>query len=123
MTTLTHDQLRSDISHLLTIPPSSLSSLLIPSALSNPSQNHTAPQPTASSQSAIEFLETYIPSSTDPALSQRLIKAYIRDIRRDILPEGREGNMGIDGEKLGGRIDAVREKADGVGKALEGVKV
>ncbi len=31
--------------------------------------------------------------------------------------------MGIDGEKLGGRIDAVREKADGVGKALEGVKV
>ena len=41
----------------------------------------------------------------------------------DVILTGREGEAGAEGERLGGRIDAVRERAEKVGKALEGVRV
>ncbi|CAD6577748.1 MAG: hypothetical protein TREMPRED_002029 [Tremellales sp. Tagirdzhanova-0007] len=121
---LSREQLQADISHLLTLTPTTLSSLLNPD-ISTPfppqpisaSSTSTAGSPPAS---AIQILDTFTPSSSLVTASQDLIKAYIRDMRGDIL---RTHEVGLDGERLGGRIDVVREKAEGVVDALEGVRV
>ena len=120
----TREQLQSDLSHLLNLTPATLSSLLNP-ITSTPPPPAIPPSPSTSTAerptvSAIHILDTFTPSSSDVTVSQELIKAYVRDMRGDIL---RKNEGGFDGEGLGGKIDVAREKAEGVVNALEGVQV
>lgn len=129
---MSREDLRSDISQLLSLPKPTLSALLnLSTRLPPPSSSSTrTPIPPTSSaipthisnnwgpqQPAIDLLETFTPSGANHETSQALIKAYIRDMR-GIIPMGAEG----EGERLGGRIDVVRERAEGVGRVLEGVR-
>jgi hypothetical protein len=72
----------------------------------------------AETQSALSRLEEYTPSTTDHDTSQALSEAYVLEMKRDVLSM----DPG-EGENLGERIDAVRERAEGISLALGEVKV
>ena len=119
-TRISREDLRKDIAHLVPLNTQMLATLLNPSTLTSQTDLAT-PFP---AQPAIHLLNTYTPSTTDHDSSQSLIKAYIRDMREEILPMGAQEGVGeSEGDKLGARIDLVRAKAEGVSEALEGVKL
>ena len=101
-------ELATDLSALLTLPPGTLASL-------RPSSDSTH---TDTAKSALSTLDTFTPSTSDHKASQELIKAYIRDMRGNVLKMDRG-----EGDRLGARIDVVREKAEGIKAALGKVKM
>jgi predicted DNA-binding protein (UPF0278 family) len=64
------------------------------------------------------LLDTYSPATATPNSTQTLVKAYIRDMREDVLKGDRSGE-----EALGRRIDAVREEGAEIQAALGQVRV
>jgi hypothetical protein len=106
--------LSSDIALLLTLPHQTTRSLLSSSS-TPPSSNDF---PTSKPHTALDFLTAYTPSTTDHEASQNLANAYISEMRGIILSM----DLG-EGEKLGRRIDEVRELGEGVSEALKEVKV
>ena len=106
---ISRSKLSEDLDALLQIPRSSFASLL------SAQKDVTAPK---DSSSALESLNTYSPNQADPETSRSLIKAYIRDMRGEVLAMDRG-----EGERLGWRIDGVREKGEGLAEALGNVKV
>lgn len=80
--------------------------------LLNPSSPKLAPP-----ASALSLLDTYSPAAATPDSTQMLVRAYIRDMREDVLRGDRSGE-----EALGRRIDAVREEGGEIQAALGQVK-
>ncbi len=105
----TRAELASDIVALRHLSPQTLSSL----QSSNTSTATSQPK-----RSALELLDTYTPSGGDHEASQGLSKAYIRDMRQNVLKMDRG-----EGDRLGGRIDAVRENGEQIKRALDEVKL
>ena len=126
---LTRAQLRTDLDLLLgpSILPH-LPLLLSQSTPSTPPPNSFTPKPSdplttfttpTPSETAISVLDDFSVSTARPETSQRLIKAYINTMRREVIPMGVEGG----GDKVAGRIDVVREKGEGLVNVLRSVRV
>jgi len=80
--------------------------------LLNPSSPKLAPP-----ASALSLLDTYSPAAAAPDSTQMLVRAYIRDMRNEVLGGDRSGE-----EALGRRIDAAREEGGDIQAALGQVK-
>lgn len=91
----------SDINILQSLDPSTIQHLF-PSL---------APSPSTSS--ALELLDSFTPGGSDAEASQRLIKAYGRDMKQNVL----QGDRSLE-EGLAQRIDQVREEGAGIQDAL-----
>ncbi|WRT69093.1 uncharacterized protein IL334_006076 [Kwoniella shivajii] len=107
MKTLSHQSLSSDLNHILSLPPSTLSSLLDPSKIT----------PTQTSQKPIEVLKSFSSQGTHED-SQTLSKAYIAEMG-SVKSLGKSGEI----ENTGERIDGLRERGQGLVDTLSKVKV
>ncbi|KAK1922786.1 hypothetical protein DB88DRAFT_496280 [Papiliotrema laurentii] len=105
---ITRTDLSRDMTQLLRLPASTLHAL---------SPHLPTPRPTAS---ALDNLSTFSPATASSSLdeSQALIRSYIADMRGEVLSADRSVE-----ESLAGRIDAVREEAQGLQSALGAVSV
>ena len=112
---ITRNDLAQDLQALMTLPASALQGL-------NSSESHKQSQKpfllSSEHRSALSLLDSYSTSTASTQDSQRLIAAYIRDTKGEVLAMDR-----TEGDRLGGRIDNVREKGEGVKDALSGVKI
>jgi hypothetical protein len=77
----------------------------------------STPKP-ASTLTALSLLDTYSPATAAPDSTQALVRAYISDMRGEVLKGDRSGE-----EALGRRIDSVREEGGEIQSALGQVKV
>ncbi|ORX39320.1 hypothetical protein BD324DRAFT_649397 [Kockovaella imperatae] len=82
------------------------------------SPSSSSPTTAAQSLPALQLLEDYNLAAADLEASQKLIGAYVRDMRKDVLAMD-----GSESERLGVRIDQVRARAEGLKEALDKVKV
>jgi len=87
---------------------------------SNPLKQLLNPQPPQNNQnhSALILLNEYTPSTNNHDTSQSLAEVYVKDMRGNVLSIDQG-----EGEKLGARIDEIREKGEGISKALGDVTV
>jgi propanediol dehydratase small subunit len=127
--TLARRDLSSDLTALLS-NPNVLSSLSSSAANPHASQSTTASTApiaatrptTVSDQSnhgtASTLLDAFAPSKATPDDSLGLARAYVRTMRRDVA-ELDDGSL----DKLGERVDGVRERGTEVAEALAGVRV
>ncbi|WVW79390.1 hypothetical protein I302_101359 [Kwoniella bestiolae CBS 10118] len=107
---LSSSNISSDLSNLLSLPPSTLSTLLDPPPSSI--------RPTSEDQSPIQVLSAFSPSQATPEQSQTLIKCYITQMN-----EAKTLERGGEIDKLGERIDTLRERGGGLEGTLSEVKV
>ncbi|OCF56436.1 hypothetical protein L486_06380 [Kwoniella mangroviensis CBS 10435] len=114
---LSPSNISSDLSHLLSLPVATLSSLLDDPSSSAPTFNSTKPTSVKEPKS-IEVLNDFSPSKANPEDSQRLIKSYIREIHDSQVLE-KSGEI----DRLGERIDGLRERGQGLESTLSEVKV
>ncbi|WWC98005.1 hypothetical protein V866_004894 [Kwoniella sp. B9012] len=114
---LSPSNVSSDLTHLLSLPATTLSSLLDTSSSSSPTSNITKPT-LGTEQKAREMLNEFSPSRANPEDSQRLIKSYIREMHDSQALE-KSGEI----DRLGERIDGLRERGQGLESTLSEVKV
>ena len=74
--------------------------------------------PSTQSTSALDLLDNYSLSTIDLDASQKLIGAYVGDMRKDVLSVDR-----TEQDQLGVRLDQVRDRSEGVKEALGKVKL
>ncbi|WVQ63872.1 uncharacterized protein L199_002028 [Kwoniella botswanensis] len=114
---LTPSNISSDLTHLLSLPATTLPSLLDTSSSSSP--NPGLPKSTSGTeQGSIDVLNNFSPSQANLEDSQRLIKSYIREMHNSQELEKSE-EIG----RLGERIDGLRERGQGLESTLSEVKV
>jgi len=94
----------NDLALLLTLSPSALANL-------NPEPTHVPPQ-----RKAKDLVNTFTPEAP-VADSQLLVKAYVRDMKDVLAIDSKES------DKMGERIDSLRERGEELRDALGNVVV
>ncbi|WWC91184.1 uncharacterized protein L201_006125 [Kwoniella dendrophila CBS 6074] len=117
---LNRQSISSDLNHLLSLPSSTITSLLDSSNTSNePTSTKTSSYSiTTNNDSAIEVLNSFSSSKATHEESQQLIKAYISEMNQAKHLE-KSGEI----DKLGQKIDILRDKGQNLESTLNEVKV
>ncbi|KAK8844046.1 hypothetical protein IAR55_006840 [Kwoniella newhampshirensis] len=115
---LTRSSISADLSLLQSLPSSTLISLVSPSS-SRATPIATSTNDQSAPSRPIDVLDSFSPShAADHEKSQALVRAYIDEMNA-VKAMGEDG----DGDKVGERIDRLREKGEEIVDVLGEIKV